>query len=372
MLRRVGPEAIVRFGLDDVRTHALRNVAQCRTAALGGHLAVCTSCAAVHPRYNSCRNRHCPQCQGMRRREWAVQQTERMLPVPHFMVVFTLPGALRPLAAANPGLVYDAVLVAASDTLAALARRKYNGRVGVTAVLHTWNREMGYHVHVHALVSAAVLAGDDVVRIDEDWLFHRRRLSRAFRHRVMQSLAKAHADGRLDTGKWSFATWRQKAHKQDWHVGVEPPRGRHRADVVRYLARYVYSVAISDSRVLDVTANTVVIATRAGQKLRLDKPEFVRRWSLHVLPPGFRKVRHTGLYAPAAGALRERARSLLPAEPPPPPSSPQQPPDAPVSVEVPSRPCPSCGAPLITVAVEHLALVLRLLARTSNRARGPP
>lgn len=374
VLRKDGKRAAARFGFDEARLHALRNVLQCRTAALGGHAEVCTRCIAVHPAYNSCRNRHCPQCQGSRRAEWAAAEAERLLPAPHFMVVFTLPGALRPLASNNPALVYDILLRAAADTLAHLARRKYDATLGVTSVLHTWTREMSYHPHVHCIVSAAGLRTDQAaaIQITRDWLFRVQFLANEFRKRVIDALAQANARGELACGRWAWSTWRQKAGQKPWVAHVEPPEGRDRQQVVRYLARYVYNIAISDKRIVAATTTTVTIATRNGKTLQLPRHEFVRRWSLHVLPKGFRKVRHTGLYASSARTLRALTTSLLGAAalgpPPAKPATPTAKPELPLLL----RTCGSCGAPVLRVPLAQLATALQVLRTTTTRARGPP
>jgi hypothetical protein len=294
------------------------------------------------------------------------------------MVVFTLPGTLRALAERNPDVVYNALLEAAAATLRDLARRKYHALLGVTSVLHTWTREMRFHPHVHCIVSAGGLRldGEGIVTIDKDWLFAVKSLAKRFRHHVVQRLVAAHVEGHLDLGPWSFTTWRQKAFEKPWVVDVEPPRGRDRAQVVRYLARYVYNVAISDARIVSATDGAVTILGRDDAHVTMSPIEFVRRWSLHVLPKGFRKVRHTGLYAPGAGARLARACELLGNAGLPAVAAPQPTPDETAPPEraatAKERSCSSCGsAHVLRVPIARLADTLQVL-RLAASARGPP
>jgi hypothetical protein len=324
-LRRHEAACRSRCALDPEQVRVLRQMLACRTAALGAHLCVCSACGWRAPAYNSCRNRHCPQCQGAATADWLAGQQERMLDTPHFQVVFTLPAELRPLAFANQEIVYTTLFRAASTLLGDLADKRLGARLGVTAVLHTWTRDLEYHPHVHLLVTAGGLSRDGSrwVRTREGFLFPERVMGMMFRGRVLEALNDALRDGRLrfppDTdARHLRSTLRQLAKRHArWVVHVEPPAGRPAAHVARYLARYVKRVAISDARMVSVTDTHVVFRGRTGL-VEVEGHEFVRRFLLHVLPKGLRKVRHFGLYAP--GTARQRlnaARALLPATSPP-------------------------------------------------------
>ena len=266
---------------------------------------------------------------------------------------------------------------AAADTLADLATRKYAARLGVTTVLHTWTREMTYHPHVHAVVSSVGLRRDRsaVVRSKDGWLFARKGLARCFRAKFLGRLGDLAREGLLDLGAWSFATWRQKACRTEFVVHVEPPRGRDTAEVVRYLAAYVNNVAISDRRIVSATPHTVTIAGRSGP-VSMPGAEFVRRWSLHVLPKGFRKVRHTGLYAPGNGALLAEAKAKLGDAGFPKRTAGGEPPAE--ASRAPAEKDWSClvcgGVAFVTVDLRWVSQIVMILrqASTSATARGPP
>ena len=316
-LRRHTSAYVARHGFDPTSMHVLRQLCACRTAKLGAHLCVCEGCGYRAPVYNSCRNRHCPQCQGHATAEWLRARTERMLDTPHFQVVFTLPAQLRPLARSHPQLVYDLMCRCAASVLQDLAAQRLRARLGITAVLHTWTSELAYHPHVHFLVTAGGLSLDDEERwvpTRQDYLFPVRVLGAMFRGRLLEALLTALDRGDLDDADVPSvrATLRKLAQLHPrWVVHVEPPRGRPVTAVTKYLARYVKRVAISDARIVAVTDTTVTFRTRRGP-LTLEGHEFVRRFLLHVLPKGLRKIRHYGLYAPGAAAALATARALLP------------------------------------------------------------
>lgn len=309
VLRRHADVAVERYGLGWRERKALRDLVRCRTAALGGHLEVCPGCGFQRPSYNSCRNRHCPGCQDKRRRDWAEAREVRVLPVPHFQVVFTLPGELRALAKAYPRVVFDLLFEAASHVLQTLARQRQKARFALTAVLHTWNREMAFHPHVHLIVSAGGLSldGESWAPTRADYLFPERILNRMFRGRMLARLETARQRGLLGDARICRRGLRAKA----WVVHVTPPGDRPVEHVVRYLARYVYGVAIHDARLLAVTDQAVTFRTRGASTATVPGAEFVRRFLLHVLPRGYRKVRHYGLLAPGLSDELEVARRLL-------------------------------------------------------------
>ena len=373
-LRRHADGWRARFGSRPAAEQVLRHLFACGTGELGVHDCVCGACGWSGTAGNSCRDRHCPRCQGGASAAWLAARTARMLPVPHFQVVFTLPAELRPIALANRALVYDLLFKAGVGVLQDLARERMDARLGITAVLHTWTSDLTLHPHVHCLVTAGGLSLDDErwVPTREGYLFPQRILAALFRGRFLAGLIDALDAGALtppsappDHTKRLRTTIRElsKRHTR-WVVHVEPPHGRPVEHVVKYLARYVKRVAISDARIVEVTDTTVTFRTKTGL-VTVDGAEFVRRFVLHVLPKGFRKVRHAGLYAP--GNSRERqalARALLPAEADPPaPLDPAAPVEA---AEPKAERCPACGEP-------GVRRIFRGFGPTpSPVARGPP
>jgi hypothetical protein len=284
---------------------------------------VCDDCGHRQPVYKSCDDRHCPQCSGARAARWFEARAQRMLATPHFQVVFTLPRELRALAHRNPNLVYPLMAHAGASVLADLAEQRLGARLGITAVLHTWDRQLHLHPHWHMLVTAGGLSRDGQrwVPTRTDFLFPQKVIAAMVRGRVLDGLIDALKAGRLDLGDEAADIERilhlvSKRHTR-WVVHVEPPAERPVAHALKYLARYVHRVAISDHRIVAATKDQVAFRARKGV-VWLDGAEFVRRFLLHVLPKGFRKVRHFGLYAPGHAAKDlELARALLP-EPPPP------------------------------------------------------
>lgn len=315
----------------------LRAIATCRTPVLGGHLDVCDTCHHTRPAYNSCRNRHCPKCQALPAARWIDARMARLLPTPYFHVVFTLPGALRGLVLHNRRRLFALLFAAASQTLLALGRdpRRLGATLGITAVLHTWTRELQFHPHVHCLVTGGGLAG-----ARSRWIAARRRyllpvrvLSRLFRGKFLAALARAHAHGDLqfpgtiaplaDAG--TFRALLDQLYRQEWVVYAKRPFGGP-AQVFRYLGRYTHRVGLSNHRLQAITPHAIRFATKDGRSVTLPPLKFLRRFLLHVLPAGFVKIRHFGLFAarqvPTALA---HARRLLAGTAPP--STPRPPSD---------------------------------------------
>ncbi len=319
-LRRHADRYRRRYGFDPEREHVLNRILACRTAALGVHTCVCDACGWSGQAFNSCRDRHCPQCQGRAAAQWLQARQAQMLPTPHFQVVFTLPAELRPVAPANQKLVYGLLFRTAASILKDLASQHFEARMGITAVLHTWTSELSYHPHVHCLVTSGGLTRDDERWVDsrDDYLFPIGILGAMYRGRFLEGLldSLARGDLPLEGIPQSVPDFRSllrrlsKRHRR-WVVHVEPPKGRPVDHVARYLARYVKRVAIADARIAAITDDQVTFKTRRGP-LTLDGAEFVRRFLLHVLPSRFRKVRHYGLYAPGNARRRlEIAGRLL-------------------------------------------------------------
>lgn len=306
--------------LSTEQRRALSAIALCRTAVLGGHLDVCTSCGHDKPSYNSCRNRHCPKCQALAQEKWISQRLSRVLPVAHFHVVFTLPASIRPLAAYRPRLVYDLLFEAASAALLEVGRGpKLGARLGVTAVLHTWTRELELHPHVHCIVTAGGLAvGEQRWKsCRRGYLLPVRVLGAVFRGKFLDGLRRARRRGQLDgfdafADPQGFDNFCSRISRRRWVVYAKKPFAGVQ-QVFSYLGRYTHRVGIANSRLLDVGHDHVTFRTRGSARTTLAPIEFLRRFVQHVLPGRYVKIRHFGLYAAShvTGAL-ERARELVP------------------------------------------------------------
>lgn len=363
IVRQHRHELEARVKLSPQQRRALSAIAICRTSALGGHLEQCRSCGLTQPAYNSCRNRHCPKCQGLQQEQWIAARSERILPTPHFHVVFTLPGELRGLARYLPKLIYDAFFHATADTLLQLGRQRFGAELGVTLVLHTWTRELRHHPHLHAIVTCGGLALDDTrwVPGSRKYLFPVAAMSKLLRAKMMTSLSRMHDKGQLDgfddfRDPEGFDRFMGKLRSIDWVTYAKRPF--RRADhVLRYLGRYTHRVAISNSRLVNVTAQLVTFRTRNGKTASVHPVEFLARFVQHVLPAGFVKIRHYGLYSGSHVRTRlARARELLA----PSPATSADPPANPQGSWIErlrsltgrdARRCPNCGAELIRTAV---------------------
>ena len=347
-----------QYAISLAQKRVLSAIAACRTPALGGHIDVCCSCGHEHHVYHSCRDRHCPKCQSLSQERWISNRTERLLPTRHFHVVFTLPSELRPLCKHVPREMYDALFEAASRTLLDLAASKWKARIGITAVLHTWTRDLRLHPHVHLLVTAGGLALDGsrwVAR--RTFLFPREIMVKVFRGKMLEALNRLRKQGtfaRFDAFQdpEAFDRLLAKLRRLSWVVYAKQPF-RRPEHVLRYLGRYTHRVAISNSRLLEVTTTAVTLRTKGEATVTLTAVEFLRRFVQHVLPDGFHKIRHYGLYASAHVKTHwAQARALLV------PSSP-----APMSTITPAPPtweerllaltgrnvryCRRCGGPVV-------------------------
>jgi hypothetical protein len=306
----------------------MRAIETCRTPERGGHLDVCDACGYARPAYNSCRNRHCPKCEALREARWIEARMARLLPSHYFHVVFTLPAELRPLVLQTRRRLFALLFHAASRTLLTLGLdpRRLGARLGVTAVLHTWTRDLQFHPHLHCLVTGGGLAADDThwVRARRHHLLPVRVLSRLFRGTFLAALSRQYTRGRLALAGTcaeladprAFVRLKQQLYRQDWVVYAKRPFAGA-PQVFRYLGRYTHRVGLSNHRLLAADDTGVRFATKHGGSVRLPPHEFIRRFLLHVLPARFVKIRHFGLFAPgrAAAAHRERARRLLAAPP---------------------------------------------------------
>lgn len=296
----------------------VNSIMNCRTSALGGHLYCCQECGQQQPRYNSCRNRHCPKCQGGAIAKWLEQRAEELLPVPYFHTVFTIPHELNGIVLQNKKLLYDILFKAVSKTLKDVSQRRLGGKIGFFSLLHTWGQKLEAHPHLHCVIPGAVLNKDGSVKTtSENYFLPKEVLSLVFRAIFCKLLEKAHpnllfqgqqeylADGR------HFQCLLQKLQSKTWIVYPKKPFSGPET-VLKYLARYTHRVAISNSRILSSGAGETTFSYKdysaggARREITLETSEFVRRFLLHVLPKGFVRIRHFGFMATA-----NRSKSLL-------------------------------------------------------------
>jgi hypothetical protein len=339
-------------------------IERCRTAALGGHVARCADCAYTTIAYNSCRNRHCPKCQGAAAKEWLAEREAELLPVPYYHVVFTLPAQIADIAYQNKAVIYDMLFKVSAETMLTIAAdpKHLSARIGITSVLHTWGSALTHHPHVHMIVPGGGISPDR-----ERWVSCRpgfflpvRVLSRLFRRLFLKALSTAHAAGRLSffgdhahlTDAQSFAAYLAPLRKAEWVVYAKSPFGGPEA-VLAYLSRYTHRVVIANSRLIAFDERGVTfrwkdyrVDGRDRQKrMTLATNEFIRRFLIHVLPKGFHRIRHYGLLArgSCAGNIK-RARELLVA-----PTRQNEHADA--SLDTSKSPCPCCGGRMIIVEI---------------------
>lgn len=304
---------------DEVKV--MRAIETCRTAVLGGHVDVCLDCGGMTPSYNSCRNRHCPKCQGLEQAEWIEARKARTLPVHHFHVVFTLPAELRSVAKLNQEVVYSILFQEAARTLLDLGEDRFGAILGVTEVLHTWTRALTYHPHVHCIVTGGGLSldGKRWISTSKKYLFPYKVLSRLFRGKFLAALKAAHAAGELvGISAPDFAILVARLYSKEWVAYAKRPFGSVE-HVFEYLGRYTHRVGISNQRLLGLDERGVHFLTKNGKSMTLTPDEFIRRFLQHVLPPGFVKIRHYGLLGPANvnTKLQTALRLLLPPDLPP-------------------------------------------------------
>jgi ribosomal protein L37AE/L43A len=309
IFRTHGPEYLAKYGDRMPRNHlrALRQIQQCRTPALGGQVYVCTKCDERRYSYHSCKNRHCPKCGNDQAEKWLEEQTELLLPVTHFLVTFTLPEELRRVARSNQKSVYSILFRASSEALQKLAadERFVGGRCGMVGVLHTWTRALIYHPHVHYIVTGGGWSEKgEWKRSREDFLVPVRALSLIFRAKFRDLLKKTDLFDQVDARVW----------KKVWVVHSEPVGTGEAA--FKYLAPYVFRVAISNSRIVKLEDDRVTFkykdsATDQVKYATVSAEEFIRRFLQHVLPERFVKVRYYGLLAAGNRRLLDKARRFL-------------------------------------------------------------
>jgi hypothetical protein len=343
-------------------------IENCRTAALGGHVARCEDCSHTQIAYNSCRNRHCPKCQGAAAKEWLAEREAELLPVPYYHVVFTLPAAIADIGYQNKAVIYDILFKASAETLTTIAAdpKHLGARVGITSVLHTWGSALTHHPHVHMIVPGGGISldGKRWVSCRPGFFLPVRVLSRLFRRLVLEKLTAAHnqlqffghhaalADVR------AFATYLAPLRKTEWVVYSKRPFGGPQA-VLAYLSRYTHRVAISNSRLIACDEAGVTFKWKdyrasgheRAKVMTLTSGEFIRRFLIHVLPSGFHRIRHYGLFASSKRAENiARARQLLAVPKPQSESAAAGTADG-NEPQTRSHPCPCCGGRMIIIEI---------------------
>ncbi len=343
-------------------------IERCRTAALGGHVARCEACAHTVIAYNSCRNRHCPKCQGAAAREWLEERQAELLPVPYFHLVYTLPGPVADIAYQNKAVNYHNQFKETSEsTIINPADTKHHGaQICITSVLHTWGSAMTHHPHVHMILPGGGLSEDGSrwIACRANFFLAVRVLSRLFRRLVLQMLIAAHAAGRLQffgdhaqlAERHAFTAYLAPLRRIEWVVYSKRPFGGPEA-VLAYLSRYTHRVAISNRRLIAFDATRVSFKWKdyraeGGDRFKvmtLATHEFIRRFLMHVLPRGFHRIRHYGLLANGGRAENlAKARALLNLAKPdaipgdPTTADPTEPPML-------ARPCPCCGGRMLII-----------------------
>jgi Putative transposase/Transposase zinc-binding domain len=337
-------------------------IERCRTAALGGHVARCEDCAHTVIAYNSCRNRHCPKCQGAAAKQWLAEREAELLPVPYFHVVFTLPEPIAAVAYQNKAVIYDLLFKAAAEaTLTIAADPKHLGaRIGITAVLHTWGSAMTHHPHVHMIVPGGGIAldGKRWVSSRPAFLLPVRVLGKLFRRLFLTRLVALHDAGRIAfvgsmahlADRRAFLRHLNPVRSKRWVVYAKPPFAGPPA-VLAYLSRYTHRVAISNRRLIAFDEAGVTFRYKDYRRdgverqraMTLAADEFIRRFLLHVLPRGFHRIRHYGLLASSARKTSlALARELLNVAPPPEDDTPEEPADV-------RPPCPCCGGRMVVI-----------------------
>ncbi len=327
IFRQYGGSYEQAYGMSGEQRRVLRDIIDCRSGALGGHIEQCDSCNEVHFRHHSCRNRHCPQCGGLARSEWLVTRGAELLPVPYYHVVFTLDHVFNALLRLNQQVCYDLFYKVVNEQLKAYGERYLGGEIGFIAVLHTWGQQLTYHVHLHCIVMGGALKPDgEFVTSRGDWLFPVEALSADFRDAYCAGLVKLHEAGQLQFG-WGcetasvFAQQLVTSLAQDWEVYIKPPFGRPET-VLEYLAGYVNRIAISNNRIEGLVDDKVTFRYRdyrdegKPKSLTLPVHEFMRRFFQHVLPAGFVRIRYYGLWhANCRGKLARCRQQVVQAQP---------------------------------------------------------
>ena len=352
----------------------VRDVVQCRTPLLGGHLQVCDHCGREKPFYNSCRNRHCPKCQSLEQARWVEAQARGLLPVPYFHLVFTVPPALHPFFLSERRGSYTLLFAAALESLQTVCRRRLGATPGTIAVLHTWSQTLAFHPHVHCIVTGGGLsdARDRWIAARPGFLVPVRVLSNVFRGKLLDGFERALTTRAAGISSSLGHRLLRQAAAKNWVVYSKAPMAGA-AQVLRYLGRYTHRIAIGNERLVALQDDRVTFGYRdrrhgnSKKLLTLDAPAFVRRFLLHVLPRGFVRVRHFGLQANGCRTkLLAHARQLLGSPAPPSPDATLRESWQQLFHRLIGRDpnsCPYCQRGILRIVASHSPL--------SNNSRGP-
>jgi len=328
-LRQFGAAYLAQHSLSTPQAKAWRGIVACHTAALGGERLACDACGHSQWHYHSCRNRHCPQCGTRAKDAWLQARLAQVLDVPYAHMVFTLPHSLNALYGAHPRWVINTLFACVAQTLTEFASNPswLGGQAAFTLVLHTWGQELQRHVHVHTVIACGGLAADHDSATGQwvqpkrspEFLFPITALSTVFRGKFMAALQAAHKQGDIaNDPQRANADWSERhraLYQYKWVVYAKTPLGGP-AQVLEYLARYTHRTAISNERIVNITSDQVAFKARADDKggkriVKLDGVEFVRRFLLHVLPTGLKRIRHYGLLAPNKAPALAQARTQM-------------------------------------------------------------
>jgi hypothetical protein len=357
--------------LSSSHVKVMRAIQACRTAALGGHIERCDQCGFTRQAYNSCRNRHCPKCQALAKARWLAARQAELLPVNYFHTVFTLPHELNALALANKKIVFDILFRSVSETLLRFAAKELGGKLGVTAILHTWDQKLNEHIHLHCAIPAGALSFDG-----KSWnpshpafLFPVKALGRMFRGKFLDFLKSAHTKNRLRVADdRAFQTLLRSLYDTDWVVYSKEAFAGPKA-VLDYFGRYTHRIAISNHRILDVSNNQVTFTYRDRKDdnkqkvMTLPADEFIRRFLLHTVPASFMRIRHFGFLANRSkkkdlARCRELLSAPAPASDEPPKTSTQE-----LLRDLTGKDlaaCPACQTGRLLITAEILARPLPL------------
>ncbi|MCB2029374.1 MAG: IS91 family transposase [Rhodoferax sp.] len=390
-LRRFGAAYLDQHSLSTEQAKAWRGIVACRTAALGGQQLSCDACGHSHWQYHSCRNRHCPQCGARAKDAWLRGRLAEVLPVPYAHLVFTLPHSLNGLFGAHPRWVIDTLFASIAQTLSAFATNPKwmsaaGGTPAFTLVLHTWTQDLRRHIHVHAVMACGVLDHERHWRAPTrkpDFLFPVHALSRVFRGKFLQALSRAHTNGLIEHDPQGQGdAWRERQrqlYQHDWVVYAKTPLGGP-AQVLEYLSRYTHRTAIGNERVRAIDQGEVAFTVRADdrggkRRVRLVGTEFIRRFLLHVLPSGIKRIRHYGVLASGCKSHKlQAARAALQM-----PALNRQASESAQAfmqrvAKIDMTVCPCCGSERLRVAAVRLGSA-RLPAPSGTvmpKGRGPP
>jgi len=359
IVRQYGAAYEAKYGARMLPSHrrALHDIAGCRTAALGGHVYTCEHCDETHYQYHSCQNRHCPQCQHQLGEQWLARQYDLLLPVPYFMVTFTLPAALHDVARQHQQVIYNILFRTSAEALQQLAGdpRYVGGQIGMVGVLHTWGRNLSYHPHVHYVVPAGgwSAAESQWLAARHNFLVPVKALSLLFRAKFRDALKQAGLFDQVPATVW----------QSDWVVHCKPVGKGQGA--LKYLAPYIFRIAISNRRILKVAHDKVTFRYRASDTGRwrtctLSAEEFLRRFLQHVLPKGFVKVRYYGLFSPSRRYQLPLIQSALTGT------------EDEIEAEHEAQARPDTADPVTNVSCPHCGQPMRWVKRLRPSARCPP